>query len=471
MSTFSMFEIGKSALIASKRSMDITSHNIANAATPGYSRQDAFLEPLIQRQSQMISGVGVRVADVKRNRDIFVDAVLRNESGREAAFLVQQEVLDHIQTAVAEPGGNSIRNAIDSFWSAWQDLSSNPASAAARAQLMERGRSLVDMFNHLGGQLDSVTEDIDVHIESVVVRVNDLAERVAGLNVEIARALARQEPASDLMDKRDLLLDELAQLTGGTVSFSGEGNAVRFTIGGFPIVDRDKTHKLEVSSSPAGTEFTWRSSPGDPPQTVPNVGGRLGGLKAAKEQLVLEFKQQLDTLFRDIVRSVNSAHQNGYTLSGAAGDVFFTTPASGFYLGSVAVNPDIVADQSNIAASDEATDPYNGDIAHMIANILADGCPDPDNPTETIDPFVGTWTAMLGALGAKAQKVETGVTTQGLLVKELRNRRDSISGVSVDEEVAQLIRQQHAFSAASRVITVADEVIDTIINRMGHVGR
>ncbi|NLA61263.1 MAG: flagellar hook-associated protein FlgK, partial [Firmicutes bacterium] len=112
MSTFSMFEIGKSALIASRKSMDVTSHNIANAATPGYSRQDAFLEPIIQRQSQMISGVGVRVSDVRRTRDVFVDAVLRNEIGREAAYLVQQEVLDHIQPAVAEPGANSIRGVL-----------------------------------------------------------------------------------------------------------------------------------------------------------------------------------------------------------------------------------------------------------------------------------------------------------------------------------------------------------------------
>ncbi|HHX28182.1 MAG: flagellar hook-associated protein FlgK [Bacillota bacterium] len=465
MSTFSMFEIGKSALIASKRTMDVTSHNIANAATPGYSRQDAFLEPLIQRQSQMISGVGVRVADIRRTRDIFVDAVLRNESGREAAFLVQQEVLDHVQTAVAEPQGNSIRETIDSFWSAWQDLSSDADSPGARAQLMERGRSLVDMFNHLGGQLDSVTEDIDIHIESLVVRVNDLAERVAGLNVEIARALARQEPAADLMDRRDLLLDELTELTGGTVSFSGEGNNVRFSIGGFPIVDRDKTYKIEVSTSPTGTEFKWLSSPEGAPQTMSSIGGRLGGLKTAKEQLVVDFKHQLERLFGDIVRSVNSVH-----IQGDAGIPFFVQDSGALaYLGFTQVNPAIVADQSLIAATRNPDEP--GDMALEIADILADGCDDPDNPGETILPFIETWIAMMGTLGAKAQKVETGVTTQGLLVKELRNRRDSISGVSVDEEVAQLIRQQHAFSAASRVITVADEVIDTIINRMGHAGR
>jgi flagellar hook-associated protein 1 FlgK len=464
MSTFSMFEIGKSALIASRKSMDVTSHNIANAATPGYSRQDAFLEPIIQRQSQMISGVGVRVSDVRRTRDVFVDAVLRNEIGREAAYLVQQEVLDHIQTAVAEPGDNSIRGVIDSFWSAWQDLSADPDSSSARAQLMERGRSLVDMFNHLGTQLDSISHDIDIHIESLVLRVNDLAERVAALNVEIARALARQEPAADLMDRRDLILDELAELTGGTVSYTAEGNAVRFTIGGFPIVDRDKTYKLEVSLAGPDTEFMWKSSEGDTPQTIANMGGRLGGLKTAKDHLVQDFRQKFEALFNNIVLNVNAVHED-WPPPGD-GIPFFTYGSTGPHLGSVEVNPDIVADPSKILAT--LTTP--GDVAHKIARVLADG-EDPFDQTVTTEPFVETWTSMIGELGAKAQKVETGVVTQGLLVKELRNRRDSISGVSVDEEVAQLIRQQHAFSAASRVITIADEVIDTIINRMGLAGR
>lgn len=464
MSTFGMFEIGKSALIASKRTMDVTSHNIANAATPGYSRQDAFLEPIIQRQSY-VSGVGVRVAQIRRQRDAFVDAVLRNELGRKALFFVQQEVLDHVQTAVAEPSGNSIRAAIDGFWSGWQDVANDPSSESARAQLMERGRTLVDMFKHLGGQLDSVTQDIDNNVEALIVRVNDLSERVAGLNVEIARALARQEPASDLMDRRDLLIDELAELTGATVTHLEQGSAVRVTIGGFPIVDRDKAFKIEASLTPTGAEFLWRSSPNNTPQTMSTVGGRLGGLKAAKENLVTDFKKLLENLFRDIVDRINEQHRLGYTADDLTGIDFFSVPASGDYLGGVEVNPAIVLDHRNIAASGVAGDPENGHNALAIAEVLSER-------SATGDPsFVEAWTAMIGTLGAKAQKVETSAATQELLVKEIENRKDSISGVNVDEEVASLIRQQHAFTAASRVITIADEVIDTIINRMGHAGR
>lgn len=466
MSTFSMFEIGKSALIASKRSMDVTSHNIANAATPGYSRQDAFLEPIIQRQSY-ISGVGVRVADIRRTRDVFVDAVLRNEIGREAAYLVQQEVLDHVQTAFAEPGDGSLRAVIDSFWAAWEDVASDPGSISAKAQLMERGRSLVDLFNHLAYQLDSVSDDIDTHIKSLVDRVNDLAGRVAALNVEIARALARQEPAADLMDRRDLLLDELAELTGGSVTYIGEGNAVRFTVGGFPLVDRDRAYEIEAHISGNETEIRWKSSSEDnSPKTISSVGGRIGGLQAAKADIVVKFRKRLEDLFKDIVEGVNARHQD------ADGNLkFFEVDPAGPYLGAVKVNPEMVADPSKIiTTSPDGASP--GNIAHEIADFLANGGQlTPGDDSSNVDPFVETWTAIIGELGAQAQKIETGAIIQGLLVKELRNRRDSISGVSVDEEVANLIRQQHAFSAASRVITIADEMIDTIINRMGIAGR
>lgn len=469
MSTFSMFEIGKSALIAAKKTMDVTSHNIANAATPGYSRQDAFLEPIIQRQA-LVSGAGVKVAEIRRSRDLFIDAILRSESGREQSFAVQKDVLSHLQTAVSEPSGKSVRAAIDSFWSGWQDLANDPSSLSARAQLMERGRSLVDMFRHIGGQMDSVTNDINDNINALVVRVNNLSERIAGFNVEIARALARQEPASDLMDRRDLLIDELTNLTGGTVAHLGEGAAVRISVAGFPIVDRDKTYSIEVNSTATGTEFAWRSCPTDPPQTMSNVGGRLGGLKAAKEQ-VLDFRAQFESLFKSIVDDVNSIHVNGYNASGTPatslpnGGRFFEVPASGAdYLKTVQVNSCIVSDPRNICAG-RIADPHDGTNAKAIAKRV-NGSDRPQDPS-----FIGIWTAMMGTLGAKAQKVKTGVETQQLLVKELNNRKASVSGVSVDEEMANLIREQHAFNAASRVITIADEVVDTIINRMGHAGR
>ncbi len=462
LSTFSVFEIGKSALIAARRTMDVTGHNIANAATPGYSRQHAMLEPIIQRNSP-VSGAGVRAADIVRIRDKFVDAVLRTEYARRQSFEVKQEALDHLQVVLAEPSDSSLRNAVDSFWAAWQDLAASPTSQSARSQVMETGRSLVDLFAHFGSQIDSLSRDIEINIESVVARVNLLCEKVAGLNIEIGRALARREPASDLQDERDLILDELAELAGTNVSQIGDGDQVRVNLGSFPLVDRDITYKLRVLFEP-DTVLKWVSGAGEE-QTVDFAGGALAGCQEARDDIVRGFRDKLESLFRSIVDDINTIHLEGFPLEGDSSE-FFAVSNPNDYLRSVSVHPSIVQSPRTICVSrkGDPLDPLDGSNAYRIADRLkVDG---PDSPG-----FVQAWTAILGEVGAVGQKVGAGLKVGELLVKELQNRKDSISGVSVDEEVANLMREQHAFNAASRLITVADEMIDTIITRMGLAGR
>jgi flagellar hook-associated protein 1 FlgK len=457
MSSFTVFEIGKSALLAARRTMDVTSHNVANAATPGYSRQSVILEPLIQREAQ-ISGVGVRAAQIVRARDAFLDAVLRSETGKKSAFSVEKDVMDNIQVIVAEPSDNSIRFTVEAFWASWQGLSIDPTSVSARASVTERGRSVVDMFGHMDGQLESLAVDIEANIAAIVSRVNTLADRAVSLNGEIARAIARQEPVGDLLDRRDLILDEISEITGATVSRLDDRTMyVRVGIGGFPVVDGLNSYKLEVAYPSGVTEFRWVDSAGNP-QAIDTMRGRLGGLKTARDELVGSFKQDLEDLFSDIVDAVNTQHALGYAPDGTQTGDFFTVGNPGDYLGSTEVAAGIVADPSTIAASSSATDPLDGGNALAIADALESDC-------------VDQWTAMIGSLGAVGQKIQSGFETEELLVKELQNRRDSVSGVSIDEEMANLVREQHAFNAASRLITTADEMMDTIINRMGLTGR
>lgn len=453
MSTFTIFEIGKSALLAARRTMDVSSHNVANAATPGYSRQEVVLEPLIQREAQ-ISGVGVRASQIIRIRDAFLDAVLRNETAKKSAFAVQKDVMDSIQVMAAEPSDNSIRAAIETFWASWQELSTDPTLVSARASVMERGRSVVDMFRHMDSQLESLSVDIQDNIEANINRVNTLTERVVSLNAEIARAAARHEPVSDLLDRRDLLLDEICELTGATVSRANDRTMyVSVSVDGYPVVDGLHSYKLAVAYPSGHTEFRWLDALGNP-QVIESVGGKLGGLRAARDELVGSFRQELEALFKDLVDSVNAQHSLGYALDGTQTGEFFTVGDPGDYLGSTEVAAVIVNDPRTIAASSSPTDPLDGAVALDIADVLESA-------------YVDQWTAMVGKLGAVGQKVQSGFETQELLVKELQNRRDSLSGVSIDEEIANLVREQHAFNAASRVITTADEMMDTIINRMG----
>lgn len=466
-STFTTLEIGKSALIAARHAMDVTGHNIANAATPGYSLQRVALEPIIQRipLGMGVSGMGVKVTDITRIRDRFVDAVLRSEKEKKAALAIQKEVFEHMQIVFAEPSDSSIRDSMDFFWVAWHDLSSEPDSASAKAQLLEAGRSLCDLLRHLGSQLDSLLVDIDSGIDAIVAQVNMLAQRISSLNIEISRALARKEPVGDLLDKRDLLLDELTELTGATVNYLDDGT-VQVNLGGVRLVDGAKHYGLGYARTPEGVKFHVITGPEDNDRIqLDFIGGSLGGHKIAREDVVLRFRQQLSESVRKVIEGINTIYESSYETD--SGIAFFDFDKDGDILTTIRVNDFLVQNPGEIKAG---TGPLDGSIALAIADFI-EGTYDGSLVDPSYGNFAEKWVAIVGSLGIDAQKVESTFDTQELLVKELENRKDSISGVSLDEEITNLIREQHAFNAASRVITVADEMLDTIINRMGLGGR
>ncbi len=458
--SMTLFEIGKSALLASRRSMDVTGHNIANSATPGYTRQEALLEPIVQRMSE-VSGMGVRVSQVRRLRDFFTDSVLRNETANKASFAIQKDVIEQLQVMAAETSESGLRAAFESFSESWQELSMDPDSQPARTALAEQGRSLIDTFRHLYGQVESLQKDLAANINSNVARVNDLSARVAALNGEIARASARKDATADLLDQRDLLLDELSQLAGASVTKYNDGTeAVRVTVNGYPLVDRVTSYKLSVNLAHP-VQYNWvDTAGGESPLTV---GGHLGGLAMSTDQIVGGFKQELEDLLKSVVDTVNTQYALGGVVNDPPTDppldpdppAFFVVGDPNNYLATAKVADEIIADPSRIAVWDrDMSQPGNGLNALAISDLLA------ETPIQT-------WTGIIGRMGSEAQRIATGFDTQTLLVKEIQNRKDAISGVSIDEEVATLVREQHAFNAASRLITTADELLDTVINRMG----
>jgi flagellar hook-associated protein 1 FlgK len=473
MSLFFGMNIALKGMMAQQAALNVTSNNIANASTDGYSRQQVNLEA-----STPISGIvtgeqlgsGVDVSDVARVRNEFFDYQLRTQTSDLNSDTTIHDTLGNVETVINETSSDTgLSSEMDSFWNAWQDVSVTPASSAVRTTLMESAVTLTDSIRQLSSQLTGIQDDINkTQIPQSVENVNSISARIATLNGQIVTSEANGETPNDLLDKRDLLLDQLSATGNITVTKRGTTGAVDVIFGTMkdkPIVDKDGAHDLNSSAITASSV----------------TGGSLGALAqlgvigdAAPANTVQYYINKLDTLAAGIATRVNGVHFTGTNLEGKSGDdnvgadFFVSKDGSSLSAANICVNSAIQDDVSKIAASGGTTNlTGNGDIALKIADLkdtkLTSGLGISDTGTITIGAF---YQDMVTELGSKVNEAKSNITNQQTLVDNLSSKKESVSGVSLDEETTNIVLYQHAYSACAKVISVMDEMLDTIINNM-----
>jgi len=463
MSLFFGNNIALKGMMAQQAALNVTANNVANASTDGYSRQRVGLEA-----SNPISGIvygeqlgsGVDVSDVSRIRSEFLDYQLRTQTSKLNTQTTMNDTLDNIETVFNETSSDiGLSSDLSSFWNAWQDVSVTPATSAVRTVLMESAVTLTDNIRQIYSQLSGIQDDINTQISQSVETVDSIAERINTLNGQIANSVMNGETPNDLLDSRDLLLDQLSEIGDITVTKRGETGAVDVKLGDNTIVDQDGVHSdIDTSSVTGGS-----------------LGAliQLGDTSGESASSVQYYMNKLDTLAAGIAKSVNEIHFDAINLEGESGDentgaeFFVSNDGEEISAANITINSAIQKDVSKIAASDEANNlTGNGDAALAIANLkttssLSDSVA--DTSTKTIDSF---YQDMVTQLGSKVSETESNVDNQQTLVDNLSSKRESITGVSLDEETANMVVYQHAFSACARVISVVDEMLDTIINNM-----
>ena len=457
------------------RALDVVGHNIANANTPGYSRQVARLGaappyPSASLSSLVIAGqvgTGVQVQAIHRLRDQFVELQLRTETQSMGRWTARYEALQQVELMLQEPSDLSLRDALDRFWQALQDLHQQPESDAARAVVRERALALAATFQHVHKQLSDLQADLNRLVALEVQRINTLAERLADINAQIHRVSMSGYEPNDLLDQRDQLLLELAELVDISVT-EMENRTVHVSIGGLTLVDGNRAVELVTRPDPSNNDFLsiyW--SPTDEKMAIEN--GRLAGVLQARDDLVAGYLSQLDTLAQAIISHFNALHQLGYTLEPPATPGGLPPNGGQFFTGTGAkdmgVHGDILQDLRKIAASKDGA-PGDGENARLLAQLLHDPIPELGN-TSMADYL----RALVAGVGVAAQQARNMTASQTALVEHLHNRREAVSGVSLDEEMVDMVRFQQAYAAAARLVTTMDEALDTIINRMGVVGR
>lgn len=455
-----------SAILAHSQAIEIIEHNVANVNTPGYRRQAPILatttpSPAFGYESGLGAGqrgTGVTIERIKRFNLEYFDTRYRAAAAETKNWETRRDILLQLETVLAETSDAGLIPGLDAFWAGWQNLASDPTNTALRANLLDQSRALALAFNQRAQQMAQLRADQNLAIQGGVEEINALASQIASLNGEISRILSINEQPNDLLDKRDLLLDRLAELSGAVAHVQSNGEMI-VSIGGHVLVTGRKALKLQAEVDPASPErmfrIVWEDGQGFTPST-----GELRGLFYVRDQVIPDQIKGLNDLAAALITQVNAVHRNGYGLNGATGLDFF----SGSDAATIQLNPTLQIE--DIASASAPDQPGNAEIASQLAALKFTRTM--NGGTATFQEF---YNAQVTALGLETQRAGTNATHNGLVFKALGDQRESVAGVSLDEEAAELIKYQRAYQAAARVMTAYDELLDKIINGMGLVGR
>jgi flagellar hook-associated protein 1 FlgK len=471
MSINSILNVAGQAMNAQQLAVQINSQNIANATTEGYSRQRLELQAALPTVFPYGSvGTGVQIAGVTRARDALLDTAYRGNAAGSAAANASNTALSQIQEVFGEPSTTGLSASLDAFFSAWSDLSSDPTNSAAKTVVRQSGQTVAQTLNQFATQLSQLDQNNREGMNADVGQINMLAKQIAELNNKIVTAQSNGQPANDLSDQRDVLLDQLTSITGGQVVPHANGSVAVYA-GGAMIVDDTTVKTLEMyDGQPPVVRYAGSTT------AIPGIGGSLGAKLDISATQVPTVMSKLDALASNLVQSVNAIHSAGTTFSGnppvagQAGNFFDVTippPAGGdprlTALG-IRLSPTLAGPDDVAAAGPGATGPGDNGTALALANLRTTAL--------SLTSIAGTTTATLGdyfnqtvgTVATAAQQAQDEATVQQTLTTNADNRRQSVSGVSTDEELIDIIQHQHAYQAAARLVSVVNSMMDSLVS-------
>lgn len=472
MSINSLLETAKTALNVQKLALEVTGENIANVNTPGYSRQTAILETAITTIERGFPlGNGVKVAQVQRSYDDFLQKQTTAESSTYGEGKTVYSAMTRVEQLFNEFTTDGLGKSLQDFFKAWQDLTANPQGQPERQAVLSRAQQLVGDFHRINTYLNDVKKDMNASLSGITNDINDMLGQVANLNLHIKQIEVQSGNANELRDKRELLIRQLSQKVGITYTEQPDGMVdVNLTNGQPLVVGKDAaTLSLQPNAVNPAFDDIMLTPPGGGPliNATPFIGGpgnsqgEVGGTLQVRDSLVDNYLSNLDELASMLANEVNGLHAAGFGLAGTTGNNFFNTPPAPIagYSGSIGV---VIADPGNIAAAD--TDPVangtgNNIQARKIASVY-DKVLATSGGNMTMEGF---YNSIVGKVGVSVQNAERAESQSDGLVKQLGNLRESVSGVSLDEELANLIKYQKAFEGAAKVINVGTEMLDTVL--------
>lgn len=470
-STFGILNAAATGLQAARAGMDVVGQNIANLNTEGYTRQrvtQSAMYPLKGSDildSQFRVGAGVTIGGTQRLGDALLERRVQGALADGGQAGIATTVFAAIEASVGEPSDTGLAATLASFWSSWQDVAANPTNDSIRGTLIEQAKSVITRLSQAATAAENTWTNVRADVADAVTEVNELAVRFADLNGEIRKAGTSGGSINELLDEQNRLANELSQRIGSTLRRNGDGTA-EVIVGGNALVSGTTARPLRVAGAldaegvaSGAVRVEWVHNPGVSAE-IDNgeIGGRLAALASAADGgPLLTQLGALDDIATALASKVNALHQTGATRAGATGLDFFelasgVRPSQGLSL--------VSTDVDDIAAATPLTGGAGGQVADQIA-LLSTASDGPD----------AIWNRYVVALGTASRAASTRSVLAEQASAGAQSALQSQTGVDLDEETVALMTYQHAYQGAARVLTAVDEMLDTLINRTGLVGR
>jgi flagellar hook-associated protein 1 FlgK len=440
--------IAASALLAEQGAIEASTNNVANANTPGYSRQRPVLESAMAVGGHPLSfGTGVTLARLEGIRDPLLELQVNAETQQNGKWTAAQTALQQVEVQFPVTGGLGDR--LSAFFTSLSRLQTDPASMPMRQAVLIAAGNLADSFRQTAGNLTRQRAQLDLGVSQTVEQINTYSRQIAELNREINTSAGPVGDANGLVDQRNLLINQLSELIDVAQVSSDQGVTLT-TANGSPLVTAGEAFALNIESiggmqhvMSLGTDITAAMS-----------GGKLAGMLEARDQNIPGILAQLDTLAAGFTNAVNAAHVGGFDLNGAPGGLLFSAPpAAG--AGAAAAMSCVISDPSLLAASSDGSPGSNGNLT-ALAGVADQGVAS----GQTAEDFYANLVAGVGRDLANATAEQDA---SSLNLTQLNDQKAGVSGVSLDEEAANLTRYQQAYQAAARVFSIVNTLLDTAV--------
>ncbi len=461
MSIGNVFDVSVRAMSAYQQAIDVTSNNISNASNPDYARQKVQFATVTAENGR---GAGVTISDVQRIKDDLLGVQIRNYQSKSSDANKRSQVLSQIESIISEPSDNGLSNYMTQFFNSWDQLSAQPNSTPLRLNVIQKAQSVSDRFTQILNGLNDIQTTLQTEALNDVSTINAYLKDLNGLNQRISESEMRGIKANELKDQRDALIGKLSEMVNVSVQNNPNGS-VSVNVGGLFGSDLNTYNQFDMKIVNGQMRLVSQT---DSSAVAMLNSGELYAVSDLYSNKISQYKSSIENLETVFVNKINEVHMSGNTLVQGAvsktGIPFFgELDVNGNVINTIAngqlqINPQILDNPANIAASDAANNDGNGNNANKMAQLL-------DSKLSELNGqnLLDNYSTILNNIGLDKVSSDNTIQSSEAILLKLDNQETSTSGVSLDEEMANVLKFQRSYDAASKMVKIADEMIQTIL--------